>query len=322
MTQNPAFRRRRVTVFGGTGFIGRHLVRRLAKGGARIRAVTSDPERAMSLKPLGDPGQIVAQRGDLRDPATVAAAIAGAEMVVNLVGILYPRGGAGFAAIHVEGARHVAEAAREAGARRLVHVSALGADPRSPSEYARSKAAGEVAVRAAFPGATVIRPSVVFGRDDQFFNRFAELARFSPVLPLIGGGKTRFQPVYVGDVAEAIQRVLADPTTAGETYELGGPQVFTLRELFKIVLQATGRSRLLVPLPFWLAGFEARFLEWWPKPPLTRDQVKLLTRDSVVGRKARGLADLGIAPTAVAAVVPAYLARYRRPGGATVMISS
>ncbi|MFQ5959228.1 MAG: complex I NDUFA9 subunit family protein [Alphaproteobacteria bacterium] len=325
-----------VTLFGGTGFIGRHLVQRLAHAGARLRVVARDPEAGMFLKPLGDPGQIALAYGSLLDGESVVAAVDGAAVVVNLVGILYESRRQTFAAIHVDGARRVAEAARAAAVERLVHVSAIGASPRSPALYGRSKAAGEAAVRAAFPGATIVRPSIVFGPEDDFFNRFAALARLSPVLPLIGGdvfderlfaglafrghrfgaGTTRFQPVYVGDVADAIVAIVNRPETAGNDYELGGPQVYSFREVLEIVLRESGRRRLLVPLPFWVASLEAWFLERLPKPLLTRDQVKLLARDNVVAAGALGLADLGITPTAVEAIVPAYLGRYRRAGGA------
>ncbi|MCH7929750.1 MAG: complex I NDUFA9 subunit family protein [Proteobacteria bacterium] len=306
----------RVVVFGGSGFLGRHIVRRLAKAGARIIVAARDAEAAAQLKPVGDPGQVVPRRADLLDEASVAAAAAGADVVVNLVGILFESGRQSFAAVHTQGARRVAEAASAAGAKRLIHVSAVGAAPTSRSLYARTKAAGEAAVRGAFPHATIVRPSIVFGPEDVFFNRFAAMARFTPALPLIGGGHTRFQPVYVGDVAEAVLRIAADPATAGKTYELGGPRVYTFREVLEVVLRATGRRRLLVPLPFWAADLEALFLERLPKPLLTRDQVKLLRRDNVVGANALGLADLGITPTSVEAVVPAYLARYRRAGAA------
>ncbi len=335
MVRNEGISGRLVTLFGGTGFIGRHLVQRLAQAGARLRVVARDPEAGMFLKPLGDPGQIVLAHGDLLDRESVAAAADGADVVVNLVGILYESRRQSFTAVHVDGARCVDEAARAAGAARLVQLSAIGASPQSPALYGRTKAAGEAAVREAFPGATILRPSVVFGAEDAFFNRFAMLARLSPVLPLIGGdvfderlfaglafrghrfgaGTTRFQPVYVGDVAEAIMAVLDRPETAGNDYELGGPQVYSFREVLEIVLRESGRRRLLVPLPFWVANCQAWFLERLPKPLLTRDQVKLLARDNVVAEGALGLADLGVTPNAVEAVVPAYLGRYRRAGG-------
>ena len=304
----------RATLFGGSGFVGRYLVRRLAKAGARVRVVVRDPAGGSFLKPLGDPGQIDLRRGSVLDEASVSEAVAGADVVVNLVGILYESGRQTFAAVHAEGARRVAEAAKAAGVRRLVQVSAIGASSRSPALYARTKAAGEAAVGKAFPGATIVRPSIVFGPEDDFFNRFAGLARLTPVLPLIGGGRTRFQPVHAGDVAEAIARILGNPQTAGKTYELGGPHVYTFREMLELILRETGRKRLLVPLPLWVATLQAAVLELLPKPLLTRDQVRMLARDNVVGAEALGLADLGITPVAVESIVPAYLARYRRGG--------
>ncbi len=321
MEKPETMRDRRVAVFGGTGFVGRHLVQRLAREGARLRVMTRDPIAGAFLKPMGDPGQVVLVAGDVRDPAAVRRAVEGADTVVNLVGILHQRGARTFGAIHVEGAKAIAEAARDVGARWLTHLSALGADARSDSDYARSKAAGEAAVSDAFPGATILRPSVIFGPEDDFFNRFARLARISPVLPLIGGGRTRFQPVYVGDVAEAIRRTVERPDARGRTYELGGPSVYTFRELMEIIMRETRRRRLLVPLPFALAEFQARFLEWLPKPPLTRDQVRLLARDNVVSGEAPGLADLGIQATALEAIVPRYLRIYRRADSADLAAS-
>jgi len=306
---------RLITVFGGSGFIGRYLVQRLARHGWLIRVAVRHPAQALFLKPLGDVGQITPVPASLRHEGSIRAAVAGSDAVVNLVGILYQRGRQGFAEIHAEGARRVAEAARAAGAERLVQMSALGADPSSPSDYARSKAAGEAAAAAAFPGASIVRPSVVFGPEDNFFNRFAAMARYSPVLPLIGGGRTRFQPVYVGDVADALLRIVEDPTCAGRTYELGGPQVYTFRELMELTLETTCRDRWLIPVPFWLASLQAAFLELLPSPPLTRDQVRLLQRDNVVSPGTPGLAELGIAPTAAEIIIPTYLDIYRRRGG-------
>jgi NADH dehydrogenase len=303
-----------VTIFGGSGFIGRYLVQRLARSGWIIRVAVRHPERALFLKPMGAVGQITPIAANLRHEASVAAAVAGADAVVNLVGILYERRPQSFAAIHVEGAGRVARAAHAAGARRYVHMSALGADPASPAAYGRSKAAGEAAARAAFPEAAIVRPSIVFGPEDDFFNRFAGLARYLPALPLIGGGKTRFQPVYVGDVADALARLAEDPATAGKTYELGGPSIYSFRELLEYLLREIGRRRLLLPLPFALAQLQAAFLELLPTPPLTRDQVRLLERDNVVSPNAPTLVDLGIQPTALELIVPSYVARYR-PGG-------
>jgi len=249
-----------VTVFGGSGFIGRYLVQRLARQGWIIRVAVRHPQSALFLKPCGDVGQIVPLAASLQCEESIAAAVEGATAVVNLVGILYERGRQTFRTVHVEGAERVARAAAAAGAGRLVHMSALGADSASPSAYARTKAEGERLVLASFPGASVIRPSIVFGPEDAFFNRFARLARFLPALPLIGGGRTRFQPVYVGNVADAMVAVLADPASAGITYELGGPRIYTFRELMEILLREIGRRRLLLPLPFWMARLQAVFL--------------------------------------------------------------
>ena len=312
-------RERVACVFGASGFVGRHVVQRLAAAGWRVRAAVRDPESAAFLRPMGDPGQVVPFRGDLNDPASVRAAVAGADVVVNLVGILYERGRQTFQNIHVAGAAAVAKAAAEAGAKTLVHVSALGASASSPSRYARSKAAGEEAVRAAFPAAVILRPSVIFGAEDDFFNRFARLASFSPVLPVIGRrGGTLMQPVFVGDVADAVLAAVRSPTAAGHTYSLGGPATYRFADILRLVLAATGFRDLLVPLPLSLARTQAFFLALLPKPPLTPDQVTLLATDNVVPAGAPGLADLGIAATAVEAVVPGYLKRYasRRAAGA------
>jgi len=303
-----------VTVFGGSGFVGRYLVKHLVAAGWRVRVAVRRPDEALFLKPLGNVGQISICQANLRVPPSVAAAVAGADAVVNLVGILYESGAQSFAAVQARGAETVARAAREAGVRRLIQFSAIGADPDSEALYARTKAAGEAAALREFPGATVVRPSIVFGPEDGFFNRFAALARILPALPLIGGGETRFQPVYVGDVAEAVVRLLADAASAGKTYELGGPKVYSFRELMEIVLRETGRRCLLLPVPIAIASFQAAFLELLPYPLLTRDQVKLLKRDNVVSAGAPGLGELGIAATPVAAVVPTYLYRYRRGG--------
>jgi NADH dehydrogenase len=307
---------RNVTVFGGSGFLGRYIVQRLAHQGARVRVATREPEAARFLQPLGVVGQVMPVQANLRNEASVRRAVAGADAVVNCVGVLFERGRQGFGALHVNGARRVAIAAAEAGAPRLLHLSALGADPESSSAYGRSKAAGEAAVRDAFPGAVILRPSVVFGPEDDFFNRFGSLARFLPALPLIGGGKTRFQPVYVGDVADAAAKLLPDEQAAG-VWELGGPRVYSFKELMQLVLRETGRRRLLLPLPFGLAKFQAAFLQFLPNPPLTPDQVELLRRDNVVSAGARTLADLGLAATPAEAIVPTYLARYRRGGKLT-----
>jgi NADH dehydrogenase len=306
-----------VTVFGGSGFVGRHVIRALAKRHYRIRVAVRRPELTGHLQPLGRVGQIHAVQANLRHAGSVAAAVRDADVVINLVGILYERGRQRFDAVQTAGAQVVAQAATLHGAR-LVHMSALGADETSPSAYARSKAAGESAVLAAAPNATIFRPSIMFGPEDDFFNKFAALARMMPALPLVGGGKTRFQPVFAGDVAAAFAAAVAGETRPGTTYELGGPEVLSFRELMQYVLATIERKRLLVPIPFGLAKFQAAFLQLMPKPMLTRDQVELLRRDSVVSeaamREDRTLRGLGIEPTSVQAIVPSYLWRFRRSG--------
>jgi uncharacterized protein YbjT (DUF2867 family) len=303
-----------VTVFGGSGFLGRYVVQHLARDGWAIRVAVRHPGRAAFLKPLGDIGQITPLCVPVQDAEAVAAAVSGADAVVNLTGILFEGGRQRFQAVHAEGAKSIATAAAAAGAKVLVQISAIGAAPEAAAAYARSKGEGEAAVRAAFPAATILRPSVVFGPEDDFFNRFAEMARFSPVLPLVGGGTTRFQPVYVNDVARAVAKALADPACRGQVYELGGPKVYSFKELLELMLKVIGRRRALVNLPFGLAKLQAVFMELLPKPPLTRDQVTLLRQDNVVSAGALTLADLGIEATAVEAVIPGYLDIYR-PGG-------
>ncbi len=302
-----------ITVFGGTGFLGRHAVRALAKAGHRLRVAVRYPNEGYFLPPMGHVGQIALVRCNVREPADVAAATAGAEAVVNLTGILHQSGAQSFEAIHCEAAEAIASAAKAAGARTLVHVSAIGADKDSASRYAATKAEGEARVRAVFPEAAIVRPSLVFGPEDDFFNRFAALARILPALPLIGGGHTRFQPVFVGDVAAAIARLAEEPALGGAVYELGGPNVYSFKELMQIVLRETGRKRMLVPVPFALATLKAMFLQFLPKPLLTPDQVTLLKSDNVVTGP-DGLAALGIVPTSVEAEVPAYLWRFRPKG--------
>jgi NADH dehydrogenase len=307
-----------ITIYGGSGFIGRHVVRAIAKTGARMRVAVRRPELAGHLQPLGGVGQINAVQANVRFPDSLLAAAEGADAVINLVGILFPSGKQTFSAVMDEGARHVAEAAREAGASALVHVSAIGADKESPSAYARSKAEGEAAVREVFPGAVILRPSVVFGPEDDFFNRFAALARIAPALPLIGGGNTKFEPVFAGDVAKAVIAGLTGTAKPGAPYELGGPEVLTLKQVMQRVLTYTMRRRPLVPVPFWLAKLKGSFLQLLPNPLLTVDQVKLLETDNVVSEEAkrarRTLEGLGIEPVAIAAVVPAYLEQYRPRG--------
>jgi NADH dehydrogenase len=304
---------RLVTIFGGSGFLGRHTVRALARAGWRIKVATRHPNLGFFLRPLGTVGQIDFVKADVSDADQVAAAVAGASAVVNLTGILFEKGQS-FDDVQALGAENIAKAAAAAGATTLVHVSAIGADAASQSHYAASKGEGEAAVREAFPSAVILRPSIIFGPEDGFFNKFADLARYFPALPLVGGGKTLFQPVFVGDVAAAIVKALDDSATQGRTYELGGPMVYSFKQLMQIVLKETGRNRLLVPLPFLLASWKALFLQLMPNPLLTPDQVRLLKHDNVVGKTVAGLSDLGIAPTSVEAVVPSYLWRYRAKG--------
>ncbi|CCE10197.1 conserved hypothetical protein [Bradyrhizobium sp. STM 3843] len=307
-----------VTVFGGSGFLGRHVVRALAKRDYRIRVAVRRPELAGHLQPLGRVGQIHAVQANLRYPASVEAAIRDSHAIINLVGILTESGAQTFNAVQGEGAATVAKAAAGAGAQ-LVHVSAIGADEESPSAYARAKAAGEKAVLTALPTATIMRPSVVFGPEDDFTNRFAGLARISPFLPLIGGGATRMQPVYVGDVATAIADAVDGKARAGATYELGGPEVLSFREIIEIILDITDRKRMLLSLPFGLAKFQAAFLQFAPGPlKLTPDQVELLRSDNVVSDAAqadgRTLQGLSITPDSLEAVGPQYLWRFRPAG--------
>jgi NADH dehydrogenase len=306
-----------VTVFGGSGFLGRHVVRALANRGYRIRVAVRRPELAGFLRPMGRVGQINTVQANLRYPQSIAGALRDADLAVNLVGILFERGAQRFDAVQSVGAEAVALAAKSAGAR-LVHVSAIGADANSPSHYARSKAEGERRVLVAQPAATIMRPSIVFGPEDDFFNRFAALARIAPALPLVGGGHTRFQPVFVGDVAQAIAKAVDGETKPATIYELGGPDVRTFRELMEFVLAATGRRRLLVPVPFEIMKFQAAFAQFLPKPPITPDQVELLKSDNVVSAEARNegrtLEALSIIPETISAVVPSYLWRFRKTG--------
>src|SRR5713226_8939382 len=262
----------RATVLGGSGFIGRHIVQRLAAKGLVVAVVSRHAGDAGFLRPQGDVGQIALIDAGLGDEARLAAALAGADAVICSVGILYERGRQSFEAVHVQGPALLARLAQAAGVKRFVHISALGADIHSPSAYARSKAEGEAAVRAGFPGATILRPSIVFGPEDGFFNRFAVLALYLPTLPLIGGGLTRFQPVYVGDVAAAVVRALESVNSRGNVYELGGPGIYTFRQLMEFILRETGRRRVLAPIPFPLASLQAFFLQFLPRPMLTPDQ--------------------------------------------------
>lgn len=302
------------TVFGGSGFLGRYVVKRMATRGYVTRVAVRDPEGALFLKPMGPVGQVVPLGIDIATEADVARAVEGAECVVNLVGILAERKPGDFQRLQAEGAERIARLAAAAGVKRLVHVSAIGADPASASLYARSKGQGEQAVRAQFPNATILRPSIVFGMEDQFFNRFGAMASLSPIMPVIAGG-TRFQPVFVGDVADAVMAALLRDDAAGRVYELGGPQVYTFRELLEWILAQTRRNRRLVNVPMSVASLQASIMERLPGKPLTRDQLLLLGQDNVVAKGAFGLGDLGVRPTPVDLVMPQYLARFRPGGG-------
>jgi NADH dehydrogenase len=306
-----------ITVYGGSGFLGRHVVRALAKRDYRIRVAVRRPELANHLQPLGRVGQIHAVQANLRNGPSVEAAARDAHVLVNLVGILFERGRQRFGAVHSYGAEQVALAASAHGAR-MVQLSAIGADENSSSSYARSKAAAERLVLAAMPDAVIMRPSILFGPEDDFFNRFASLARMSPVLPLIGGGMTRFQPAFVGDVASAIADAVDGNVRGGTIYELGGPEVKTFKQLMQYVLATIERKRLLLPIPFFAAKLKAAFLQYMPKPLLTPDQVELLRADNVVSDAAiaegRTLQGLGIEPEPIEAIVPSYLWRFRKTG--------
>ena len=304
-----------VTLFGGTGFVGRYVAQMLAQRGWRIIVAARHPDRALPLKTAGAVGQVVPVFADIRDDGSVAAAVAGADAVVNLVGILFERGKQRFDSIHGEAAGRVARAAAAAGASRFVQISAIGASADSPSSYARTKAAGEAAVRAAFPGASILRPSVVFGPEDGFFNLFANLARTAPFLPLFGGGTTKFQPVYVQDVAAAVVACLEQDGTAGQTYELGGPRVYSFRELMELTLKQTGRKKRLVSLSWGVAAFEATAVQ--PAAEAAADPGPGGAAEDRQRRRRRArrtLADLGIQPTPAELILPSYLDRYR-PGG-------
>ena len=308
-----------VTVYGGSGFVGRYIVRRLAASGARVRVAVRDTEKAYFLKTCGDLGQVSLVPTSIASDAEVARAAEGADWVVNAVGILFERGKRTFDAVHVTGAERVAKAAAAAGASRLVHLSALGADAEAPSAYARSKADGEKAVMAAFPNATILRPSVIFGPEDDFFNRFADLGRITRTMPYFtntnphaeGGGGTKFQPVYVADVAKAAERVLADENHSGRLYELGGPMVYDMRTVLEMINHYTDRQAMVLGLPFLLGQMMALWFQFWPKPLLTPDQLKLLRTDNVLTGAAPVLKDLNLDATTVESIVPTYLRRFR-----------
>ncbi|RWP00650.1 MAG: complex I NDUFA9 subunit family protein [Mesorhizobium sp.] len=306
-----------VVVFGGSGFVGRHVVRALARRGYRIRVACRRPDLAGHLQPLGNVGQIQPVQANVRVRWSVDRAVQGADHVVNLVAILHESGRQKFTSVHEFGARAVAEAARAVGAG-LTHISALGADLNAQSDYARTKALGEKAVLETIGDAVILRPSINFGPEDSFFNRFANMARYSPVLPLIGGGQTKFQPVYVGDVAEAVARSVDGKVQGGRVYELGGPQVLTFKECMQEMLAMIDRKRLLVSVPWWVANMQASILGLLPNPLLTKDQVLQLREHNTVSdaaiRENRTLAGLGIQPQSIGSILPSYLWRYRAAG--------
>lgn len=320
---------RLVTIFGGSGFVGRHIVRELAARGDRLRIAVRDPDSALFLKPMGDVGQITPLCAPITDDARVRAACDGADLVINLVGILYQHGKQRFHDVHVDGAARAAQAARQGGAGAMIHMSALGADSKADADYARSKAAGEAEVLKAFPQAVIMRPSVLFGPEDEFFNKFAAIARLSPVLPVIGvryadgdlragnlfgNGGPKFQPVYVGDLALAAAALADTPRAAGQIFEFGGPRAYSYKEIMELVLHHTRRKRLLVPMPFFAANLAATVLGLLPRPPLTRDQVRLMETDNVLSGDLPGFQDLGIQPTGPDAILPRYLDRFRIGG--------
>jgi NADH dehydrogenase len=309
MVQNPQL----ITVVGGTGFLGTYVVRRLLKDGWQVRVLCRDPQgpQTGTVKTQGYLGQVSVEYADLSRPKTLEGKLAGSYAVINLVGVLYEKGSQKFAALHAKGAETLATMAKEAGAKRFIQVSALGVDKAAKSRYARTKIQGEQAVRQVFPNATILRPSVIFGREDNFFNQFASMARFAPLLPVIGGGRTKFQPVYVDDVAQAVAVCLNRADTQGQTYELGGPEVMSFRQIIDYVLDVTGRENGVIDLPFMVAGLMGTAAEFLPKPFLTRDQVTLLRYNNVVSEGTPGLRELGITPTAVELIVPEYLARFR-----------
>jgi NADH dehydrogenase len=305
---------RTVTIFGGSGFVGRYLVQKFAENGDQIRVAVRNPLAAQFLKPLGEVGQITFVQASLASSENLSHIIQGSDVVINLVGILYEKGSQTFEKVHVEGAANIAETASKLGISRLLHMSALGAHKDSHARYASTKARGEEMVLKHYPKATLFRPSVIFGREDGFLNRFAQMALISPFLPLIGGGKTRFQPVYVGDVADCFFNASSLKEARGKTYEIGGPSIYTFKDLMIYLLQTIHRKRLLLPLPFGLAKVMGSVAQFLPTPPLTPDQVELLKTDNVLSPQSLHAEDLGVLPKALEAITPLYLARYR-PGG-------
>ncbi|MGB0935339.1 MAG: complex I NDUFA9 subunit family protein, partial [Alphaproteobacteria bacterium] len=306
-----------VTIFGGSGFVGRYVVQKLAKEGAIIRIAGRYAKSALFLKTMGDVGQITPVEVNIRDKESIAQAIDGSYAVVNLIGVLQEKSKNTFEDLHVIGPNLISQVASESGVKKFVQMSAINADPNSPSKYASTKGQGEARVWKNFPNATIVRPSVIFGAEDRFMNMFASMARISPALPLVGGGETKFQPVYVCDVAEAIMRVVCDRRTTscpynGKVYELGGPQVYSFKEILEYVGEITGRNSMFVPIPYPAADILGRLMQWIPDAPLTADQVKLLQKDSVVHSGALSFKELDIKPAAMESIVPEYLGRYKR----------
>ncbi len=306
-----------IAVIGGSGFVGRHVVQALARDGHRIRVGVRRVERASFLKPMGVPGQVVPMQANIRFPESLDAVVAGADVVINLVGILQEAGPQKFSALQAEGARAVAKAARDAGATQFIQLSAIGADAESDADYARTKAEGEQAVLEQYPDAVILRPSIVVGPEDQFFNRFAAMARLSPVLPVVSA-QTRFQPVFVGDVAKAVKLAVDDADLSG-VYELGGPSVYSFEELMRLMLKVIGRKAFVADIPIPIASLMAKLTDWLPGAPLTQDQVKMLQHDNIVSQNARGFDELGLKPEAIEGQIPSYLYRFRRAGQYTDM---
>ena len=306
-----------IAVIGGSGFVGRHVVQALARDGHRIRVGVRRVERASFLKPMGVPGQVVPMQANIRFPESLDAVVAGADVVINLVGILQEAGPQKFSALQAEGARAVAKAARDAGATQFIQLSAIGADAESDADYARTKAKGEQAVLEQYPDAVILRPSIVVGPEDQFFNRFAAMARLSPVLPVVSA-QTRFQPVFVGDVAKAVKLAVDDADLSG-VYELGGPSVYSFEELMRLMLKVIGRKAFVADIPVPIASLMAKLTDWLPGAPLTQDQVKMLQHDNIVSQNARGFDELGLKPEAIEGQIPSYLYRFRRAGQYTDM---
>lgn len=299
-----------ITLIGGTGFIGKYVVKHLAAQGYTVRIISRDPEGALSLKTSGDVGQVVLQYGDLAKPQTLEGKLEGSYAVINLVGILFERGRQNFSALHAQGAEKLAKMCKAAGVERYIHISSLGVDKATSSKYAKTKFFGEKATLAAFPEAIILRPGVVFGPEDNFFNQFASLLRFAPAFPVFGGGKTRFQPVYVGDVAAAVVAVLEDLTTQGKIFELAGPEIVTFKEILEFTANTINKKAQFFSIPFAFASVSAIFAELAPVPPITRDQVRLLQYDNVASEGVRGFAELGIHPTSFRLTVPSYLQRF------------